>query len=112
VGVFTGVTGALATSPHDLRHQLALQLSRPIRWDLVVQGLLAQGARTFVEIGPGRMLTGLLAQMSLPVGVRGYFLERPDGKSSAFREELLRRLPRPRPVESDEAIMHGLPAWD
>src|SRR4029078_11579825 len=40
---------------------LVRQVSSPVRWDDVVRRLIAEGARTFVELGPGSVLTGLLS---------------------------------------------------
>jgi [acyl-carrier-protein] S-malonyltransferase len=107
LGIVSGVNGAAESSPEDLRRHLALQLSQPIRWDLVVEELLARGVRTFVEIGPGRMLHGLLGQMALPVGVTSCFLERPGGKSRAFREGGLGNLGRTGPARPDPAPRDG-----
>ena len=43
-----------------LRTELAQQLQSTVRWEQSVQFMLEEGVRTFVEIGPGRVLTGLV----------------------------------------------------
>jgi [acyl-carrier-protein] S-malonyltransferase len=42
---------------------LVLQISSPVRWEDVVKRLIADGARTFVEIGPGTVLAGLIRKI-------------------------------------------------
>ena len=55
--VFTCVTaGPIA----DVRATLAEQITRPVRWRETVLALHAAGARRFEEVGPGRVLAGLI----------------------------------------------------
>jgi [acyl-carrier-protein] S-malonyltransferase len=42
---------------------LIRQVSSPVRWEQVVQRLIAEGARTFVELGPGAVLAGLVKKI-------------------------------------------------
>jgi [acyl-carrier-protein] S-malonyltransferase len=46
---------------------LIRQVSSPVRWEQVVQRLVAEGARTFVELGPGSVLTGLIKKIDRSV---------------------------------------------
>jgi [acyl-carrier-protein] S-malonyltransferase len=46
---------------------LIRQVSSPVRWEQVVQRLIADGARTFVELGPGSVLTGLIKKIDRSV---------------------------------------------
>ncbi len=85
--IFACATGALVLNPQELKAQLAAQLSRPVQWDTVVSAMLKQGVRVFLEVGPGRVLNGLLSQQDLPAGTRRHFLERPDGRTRAFKPE-------------------------
>lgn len=43
----------------DIRRALVEQLVKPVRWTQTIQAIVASGARTIVECGPGRVLTGL-----------------------------------------------------
>jgi [acyl-carrier-protein] S-malonyltransferase len=44
-------------------HALIEQVSAPVRWEDVVRRLIADGARTFVELGPGTVLSGLIRKI-------------------------------------------------
>jgi [acyl-carrier-protein] S-malonyltransferase len=48
---------------------LIRQVSRPVRWEDVVKRLIAEGVRTFVEIGPGTVLAGLIKKIDRTVSV-------------------------------------------
>ena len=56
---------------------LVRQVSLPVRWDAVVARLIADGARTFVELGPGTVLAGLIKKIDRSVTVVS--VEHPDG---------------------------------
>ncbi|MHB1633274.1 MAG: ACP S-malonyltransferase, partial [Acidithiobacillus sp.] len=46
-------------TPDSIRAALAKQLYSPVRWTDTIRHLARQGAMTFVEMGPGRVLSGL-----------------------------------------------------
>jgi [acyl-carrier-protein] S-malonyltransferase len=48
---------------------LIQQVSNPVRWEDVVRRLVADGARTFVELGPGTVLAGLVKKIDRTVSV-------------------------------------------
>jgi [acyl-carrier-protein] S-malonyltransferase len=48
---------------------LVHQISAPVRWQDVVQRLVAEGARTFIELGPGAVLAGLIKKIDRSVAV-------------------------------------------
>jgi len=48
---------------------LVRQVSSPVRWEDVVKRLIAEGVTTFVELGPGKVLSGLIRQIDRGVAV-------------------------------------------
>ncbi|HPD31503.1 MAG TPA: ACP S-malonyltransferase [Phycisphaerae bacterium] len=50
--------------PDTIRRRLTEQLTQPVRWQESMQKLLAEGVQQFIEIGPGRVLTGLMKKIS------------------------------------------------
>ncbi|MCS7207075.1 MAG: ACP S-malonyltransferase [Dehalococcoidia bacterium] len=55
------------TTAQEVRQELVEQLCAPVRWKHSMQFLLSRGIKTFVELGPGRVLSGMLRQMSREV---------------------------------------------
>ena len=67
IPVVTNVDATVTTAPEELRDALLRQVSAPVRWLESMQLLLAQNAQTFIEIGPGKVLSGLMRQTSRDV---------------------------------------------
>lgn len=63
VPVYVNVDAAPVSSADAARDALARQVSRPVRWDESIQRMIADGATLFVEIGPGKVLTGLIGRI-------------------------------------------------
>ena len=61
----------------DAVDALIRQVSSPVRWEDVVRRLIADGARTFVELGPGTVLAGLIRKIDRSAAV--FSLEDPAG---------------------------------
>jgi len=60
IPVVANVTAEYEPSGKDARHNLVTQLASSVRWTASMQRLLADGFDTFVEVGPGRVLRGLM----------------------------------------------------
>ena len=67
IPVVTNVDARATTAPDELRDALVRQVSAPVRWAESMQLLLQQGVGTFVEAGPGKVLSGLMRQISRDV---------------------------------------------
>jgi [acyl-carrier-protein] S-malonyltransferase len=67
VPLVTNVDADTTTSGSEAREALILQVSMPVRWEESVRLLIDEGVNTFVEVGPGRVLTGLLRQIERSV---------------------------------------------
>jgi len=65
--VVTNVDGRAVTAAGELRDSLVRQVSQPVRWLESVEFLITQGVKTFVEIGPGKVLSGLVRQVDRSV---------------------------------------------
>jgi len=55
--------GAPVTDPDVIRGELVFQLTHPVRWVQCVEYMARQGVTTFIEIGPGRVLSGLVKRI-------------------------------------------------
>ncbi|MGD0522034.1 MAG: ACP S-malonyltransferase [Terracidiphilus sp.] len=63
IPVAANVTGGLVSTAAAARDALIRQVTGAVRWMDCVQSLLAAGAELFVEVGPGKVLSGLLRQI-------------------------------------------------
>lgn len=61
--IYQNVDAAPHTSPEEIKANLIAQLTSPVRWTQSVRRMAADGATDFVELGPGRVLTGLVAKI-------------------------------------------------
>ncbi len=68
------VTGEYVTDPSKVKELLAVQVSSPVKWQQSVEAMIAEGVDNFVEIGPGRTLTGFLKKIDRTV--KGYHVDK------------------------------------
>jgi [acyl-carrier-protein] S-malonyltransferase len=61
--VVRNVDAELTTRADDVRPFLIRQVTAPVRWTDCVGRMAKEGCRTFLEIGPGKVLTGLLKRI-------------------------------------------------
>ena len=61
--IYQNVDSKPHTSPEQIKANLTAQLTSPVRWTQSVQNMVADGAVEFVELGPGKVLTGLLGKI-------------------------------------------------
>jgi [acyl-carrier-protein] S-malonyltransferase len=67
VPLVTNVDADTETSGDEARDALIRQVSMPVRWEESMRTLIDEGVNTFIEVGPGRVLTGLLRQIERSV---------------------------------------------
>jgi [acyl-carrier-protein] S-malonyltransferase len=67
VPLVTNADAEFVSSGEEAREALIRQVSLPVRWEESMRELLEQGVSTFVEVGPGRVLSGLLRQINRSV---------------------------------------------
>ncbi len=66
-GVVANRTASIVTRPDQIRRRLFEQLTSPVLWDKSIRRLLADGVGTFVELGPGRTLAGMVKRIDRKV---------------------------------------------
>ncbi len=67
VPLVANVTALPVQDPEEIRELLYRQVASPVRWEESVRWLLSQGVDTFVEIGPGSVLSGLIRKVDRQV---------------------------------------------
>jgi [acyl-carrier-protein] S-malonyltransferase len=82
IPVVRNVDAGVTRTAADVRPFLLRQVASPVRWTDCVTRLAAEGATTFVEVGPGRVLTALLKR--IVDGARGFAVEDPAGLDRAL----------------------------
>lgn len=69
VPLVSNADAEIISSGEEARESLIRQVTLPVRWEESVRELIEQGVNTFVEVGPSRVLTGLLRQIDRSVHV-------------------------------------------
>jgi [acyl-carrier-protein] S-malonyltransferase len=71
IPVYANVTAKPVRAAHEIRQLLNEQLTSPVRWEETIKNMAADGASVFVEIGPGKVLQGLVKRIRNDVETRG-----------------------------------------
>ena len=72
----TNVTAEYVTEEEAIKELLAKQVASSVLWQQSVERMIADGVDTFVEIGPGKTLTGFLRKIDC--SVKGFSIEKPE----------------------------------
>lgn len=62
--VYQNVTTTAVTCEVDIKKNLINQLTAPVKWTQSVQQMIADGASAFIEVGPGKVLQGLVKKIN------------------------------------------------
>lgn len=62
--IYQNVTAKAVTNETDIKANLILQLTSPVRWSQSVQQMIVDGATHFTEVGPGKVLQGLVRKIN------------------------------------------------
>lgn len=65
--IYQNVTANAITDEAEIKTNLILQLTSPVRWTQSVQQMIADGATHFTEVGPGKVLQGLVRKINQEV---------------------------------------------
>ncbi len=69
IEIIANITADYYQTPEKIKEGLTNQLTNPILWQKCMQKLIADGVQDFYEIGPGRVLTGLMKRISRKIKV-------------------------------------------
>ena len=69
--VYQNVDALPHVEPDKIKENLIAQLTAPVRWTLSVKNMIADGADNFVELGPGKVLQGLVSKIHPGIPVSG-----------------------------------------
>ena len=61
--IYQNVTTFAVTNPEEIRKNLVFQLTAPVKWTQSVQNMIKDGATHFIEVGPGKVLQGLVKKI-------------------------------------------------
>ncbi|MCL4149046.1 UNVERIFIED_CONTAM: hypothetical protein GTU68_058940 [Idotea baltica] len=69
--VYQNVTASAVTDPNEIKKNLMSQLTAPVKWTQSIQAMIADGGTEFIEVGPGKVLQGLMRKIDRSVGASG-----------------------------------------
>ncbi|MEM7038289.1 MAG: [acyl-carrier-protein] S-malonyltransferase, partial [Bacteroidota bacterium] len=71
IPVYQNVTAAPETSATNIQANLIAQLTAPVRWTQTIEQMIADGCGSFTEVGPGRVLQGLMRRINRKMEAKG-----------------------------------------
>jgi [acyl-carrier-protein] S-malonyltransferase len=69
--VYQNVVAKAVTSPDEIKENLIAQLTAPVKWTQCIQAMIADGGTEFIEVGPGKVLQGLMRKIDRTVAASG-----------------------------------------
>jgi [acyl-carrier-protein] S-malonyltransferase len=70
--VYQNVNAKAVTDSATIKENLVAQLTAPVRWTQTVQNMIADGVSSFTEVGPGKVLQGLVKKVDRKMATNGY----------------------------------------
>jgi [acyl-carrier-protein] S-malonyltransferase len=62
--IYQNVNASPVTNPEEIKNNLIQQLTSPVRWTQTIQRMTADGINSYVEVGPGKVLQGLVKKIN------------------------------------------------
>lgn len=62
--IYQNVTAKAVSDPSEIKKNLLIQLTAPVRWTQTMEHMIADGATTFIEVGQGKVLQGLVKKVN------------------------------------------------
>ena len=69
--VYQNVVAKAVTNPTEIKENLISQLTAPVRWTQSIQQMIADGGTEFIEVGPGKVLQGLMRKIDRNITASG-----------------------------------------
>ena len=69
--IYQNATAERVTDPWKIKENLIAQLTAPVLWTQLTRNMIADGATTFIEVGPGNILQGLILKIGKDITVTG-----------------------------------------
>lgn len=69
--IYQNVVAKAVTNSVEIKENLIAQLTAPVRWTQTIQQMIADGATEFIEVGPGKVLQGLMRKIDRNVAASG-----------------------------------------
>jgi [acyl-carrier-protein] S-malonyltransferase len=73
--IYQNVPACAVTDPSEIKKSLMIQLTAPVRWTQSIQAMIADGGTEFIEVGPGKVLQGLMRKIDRSVAASGAAFE-------------------------------------
>jgi [acyl-carrier-protein] S-malonyltransferase len=70
--VYQNFTARPVTDPDKIKDNLIEQLTGPVRWTQTIEAMIADGASSFTEVGPGKVLQGLIGKINKSIPVESF----------------------------------------
>jgi [acyl-carrier-protein] S-malonyltransferase len=84
------VDARFISKAEEIRKSLVLQLSRPVLWEDCIKTIFASGTDTFIEVGPGKVLSGLIKRIE--PSARIFNVENIESLNKTLSEEALAKV--------------------
>ena len=69
--VYQNVVAKAVTNPDEIKENLIAQLTAPVKWTQCIQAMISDGGSDFIEVGPGKVLQGLMRKIDRKVNASG-----------------------------------------
>src|SRR5210317_299076 len=69
--IYQNVTANAVSDPSEIKKNLIAQLTAPVKWTQTIQQMIADGGTEFIELGPGKVLQGLMRKIDRNVATSG-----------------------------------------
>lgn len=62
--IYQNFTGKKSSDPAEIKANLIAQLTSPVKWTQTIRNMISDGAESFTEVGPGKVLQGLIKKIN------------------------------------------------